>query len=70
VTILKNFAADNMKTLFLLPKQDDMFLRAGRNIPALKVQVAPSASVYDLMDCKKLFIQESAIAGIAGVLAA
>lgn len=70
VAVLKNFAADNVKALFLLPKQDAMLLRAGRNLPRLNVKIAPSASVYDLLDCKKLFIQESAIAGIAGVLAA
>jgi large subunit ribosomal protein L4 len=68
--ILKSFAADQVKALVLLSKQDAMLSRAVRNIPTLNVQVAPSASVYDLLDCKKLFIQESAIAGIAGVLAA
>jgi large subunit ribosomal protein L4 len=70
VAILKSFTADNVKSLVLLPKADEMLLRAGRNIPRLNMQVAPSASVYDLLNCKKLFIQESAIAGIAGVLAA
>jgi large subunit ribosomal protein L4 len=70
VAILKSFAADEVKTLFLLPKQDEMVLRAGRNISTLNVQVAPAVSVYELLNCKKLFIQESAIAGIAGVLAA
>ncbi len=68
--ILNSFSAADVKALFLLPKSDEMLLRAGRNLAKLKVQVAPSASVYDLLDCKKLFIQESAIAEIAGVLAA
>lgn len=70
VAILKSFAADTIKSLVLLPKPDEMLLRAGRNISKLNVQLAPSASVYDLLNCKKLLIQESAIAGIAGVLAA
>jgi len=69
VAILKSFSADGVKSLVLLPKQDKMVLQAGRNIPTLSVQIAPSASVYELLDCKKLLIQESAIAGIAGVLA-
>jgi large subunit ribosomal protein L4 len=69
VAILKSFSADQVKSLVLLPKQDKMVLQAGRNIATLHVQIAPSASVYELMNCKKLFIQESAIAGIAGVLA-
>jgi len=67
--VLKSFAAENVKALVLLAKQDKMMLQAGRNIPTLNLQVAPNASVYELMDCKKLFIQESAIEGIAGVLA-
>ena len=70
LAVLKSFAADKVKALFLLPKQDALLLRAGRNLPKLNVQIAPSASVYELLDCKKLFIQESAITGIAGVLAA
>ncbi|MDZ7288831.1 MAG: 50S ribosomal protein L4 [candidate division KSB1 bacterium] len=70
IAVLKNFSAHDVKSLFLLPKKDEMFLRAGRNIPTLNIQVAPQASVYELLDCKKLLIQESAIAEIAGVLAA
>jgi large subunit ribosomal protein L4 len=67
--ILKSFTADKVKSLVLVPKHDNMTLQAGRNLAKLHVQVAPNASVYELMDCKKLFIQESAVAGIAGVLA-
>jgi large subunit ribosomal protein L4 len=67
--VLKSFAAENIKALVLVAKPDKMMLQAGRNIPTLNVQIAPNASVYDLIDCKKLFIQESAIDEIAGVLA-
>jgi large subunit ribosomal protein L4 len=69
IAILKSFDADRVKALVLLSKQDKMVLQAGRNLPKLNLQLAPNASVYELMDCKKLFIQEGAIAGIAGVLA-
>jgi large subunit ribosomal protein L4 len=69
VEVLKNFAVENSKALFLLPKHDEMLLRAGKNIPKLDIRDAASASAYDLLNCQKLFIQESAIATIAGVLA-
>lgn len=68
--VLKNFGVDKTKALFLLPKGDDMFLRASKNLPKLHVQVGENASTYELMDCQKVFIQEGAIAKIAGVLEA
>jgi large subunit ribosomal protein L4 len=70
VAVLKSFTAENAKSLFLLPDRDEMFLRAGRNISTLNVQIAENASVYELLNCQRLFIQESAVARIAGVLAA
>jgi large subunit ribosomal protein L4 len=70
VNVLKNFAVNKVKALFLLPQHDEILLRAGRNIPTLDIQVAAHASAYALLNCQKLFIQESAIASIAGVLAA
>ncbi len=69
VAILKSLGAANVKSLILLPKHDNMVLQAGRNIAKLHTQIGANASVYELMDCKKLLIQESAISAIAGVLA-
>jgi large subunit ribosomal protein L4 len=68
--VLKNFASENVKALFLLSDHDAMFLRAGRNLPMLNIQIASSASVYELLNCQKLFIQQSAIERIVGVFAA
>jgi large subunit ribosomal protein L4 len=69
VTVLKSFAIENVKSLFLLPDRNEMLLRASRNIPTVSVQDAASVSAYELLNCQRLFIQESAIPKIAGALA-
>ncbi len=68
--ILKGFAANDTKSLFLIPQQDAMLYRASRNLAKLNVQPGDAVSTYELLDCQKLFIQEGAIAKIAGVLQA
>lgn len=68
--ILKGFEVNGQKSLFLIPQQDVMLYRASRNIPKLNVQPGDVVSTYELLDCQKLFIQEGAIAKIAGVLQA
>ncbi len=68
--VLKNFGADQTKSLLLLPKQDNMLYRAGKNLPKLNVQIGENVSTYELLDCQKIFIQEGAVAKIAGVLEA
>ncbi|MEK7727088.1 MAG: 50S ribosomal protein L4 [candidate division KSB1 bacterium] len=68
--VLKNFGAQETKSLFLVPQLDEMLCRASKNIHKLHVQIGENVSTYELMDCQKLFIQEGAIAKIAGVLQA
>lgn len=68
--ILKNFGADKIKSVLLVPQADSSLLRASRNLYKMKLQVGPEASTLDLLDCQKLFIQESAVSRIAGVLQA
>lgn len=68
--VLKKFNADKKKALFLLPQKDENLYRASKNIPRLNVQIGGDVSTYELLDCQQLFIQEGAIAKIAGVLQA
>jgi large subunit ribosomal protein L4 len=65
--VLRSFAIGKQKALMLMPAHDEKTLQASRNIPNLHVQVAGTASVYELLDCGKLFIQQGAIEKIAGV---
>lgn len=67
VAVLQNFEVGKKKALMLLPGHDEKTLKASRNIPNLHVQMAEAASAYELLDCQKLFIQQSAIDKIAGV---
>lgn len=65
--ILQALGLEKQKTLLLLADYDEMILRAGRNIPRLKIQVASSASTYELLDCECLLIQKSAVDKLSGV---
>lgn len=68
--ILKNFGVEKVKSVLLVPQADPSLLRASRNLYKMKLQIGPEASTLDLLNCQKLFIQESAVSRIAGVLQA
>ncbi|NIR51058.1 50S ribosomal protein L4 [candidate division KSB1 bacterium] len=65
-SILKSLGIEKEKTLLLLSEHDPVVLRAGRNIPNLEIRVASTESTYDLLNCKRLVIQKSAIDTISG----
>jgi len=68
--ILKNLGADKLKSLLLIPQADPTLLRASRNLYRLRLQVSSDVSTFELLNCQKLFIQESAVSRLAGVLQA
>ena len=68
VNILKNFDAQKDRVIFLTHEVDHMLLRAGGNVPYLKVIRADMASTYDLLSSRRLFIQKSALAKLEEVL--
>jgi large subunit ribosomal protein L4 len=68
-TVLRGMELDSDKVLMLIPSQDIQILRASRNIPNLQVRVAETASTYDIMNCRTLLIQESALEKLEGSLA-
>lgn len=68
--ILKNLGADKLKSLLLIPQADPTLLRASRNLYRLRLQVGSDVSTFELLNCQKLFIQESAVSRLAGVLQA
>ncbi|MFQ5636964.1 MAG: 50S ribosomal protein L4 [bacterium] len=65
--ILRALGFENEKTLLLLDEYDENVLRAGRNIPKLRIRVATMASTYDLLDCTRLLIQKAAVNKLSGV---
>jgi len=67
--ILKSLGVEKEKTLLLLNEHDSTVVRAGRNIPLLNIKVATTESTYDLLNCKKVIIQKSALDKLAGAFA-
>lgn len=61
VEILKALKLHGQKTLMLVPKSDRALVRSGRNIPSLNVADAATASTYDILNCRTLLIQKSAV---------
>lgn len=60
-TMLKNLGLNDVKTLMLTPGKNDVFLKSGRNIEKLNILEANKASTYNILNCKTLVIQESAV---------
>ena len=61
VTILKALQLEASKTLLLMPKNDGIIVKSGRNIPGLFLKEAGKASTYDLVNNNTLLIQKSAV---------
>ncbi|MFN3428032.1 MAG: 50S ribosomal protein L4 [Candidatus Thermochlorobacter sp.] len=59
--VLKNLGLSDKKTLFLTAGKDEMLYKSGRNIPYLAVLEAQKASTYDILNCKTLLLQKSAV---------
>ena len=68
-SILTSLGLEDQKTLLILSDHDSTILRAGKNIPNLQIRVAATESTYDLLNCKRLVIQNGALEKIVGVLA-
>jgi large subunit ribosomal protein L4 len=61
VSVLKALKLDGKKTLMLVPATDMVVFRSGRNIPTLSIIEAAKASTYDILNCRTLLIQKSAV---------
>ena len=60
-SILKALGLGTEKTLLLLPDYDSTVVRASKNLQKLNIRVATSESTYDLLNCERLLIQQSAL---------
>ncbi|MCS7012963.1 MAG: 50S ribosomal protein L4 [Chloroherpetonaceae bacterium] len=59
--VLKNLGLSEKKTLFLTAGKNEVLYKSGRNIPDLEVLEAQKASTYDILNCKMLLLQKSAV---------
>lgn len=58
---LKNMNLDGMKTLILIPANDEKLYFSARNIPGVTVMQAGLASTYDILNHRKVVIIKEAI---------
>ena len=66
--ILKGLGIADEKVLLLIPENDAKLLQAGRNIANLMIRIAETVSTYDILNCKRVLIQKSAVEKIEKVL--
>ena len=59
--VLKALNINEKKTLFLLPKSDNVVFKSGSNIPKLNILEAGKASTYEIMNSVVLLLQKSSV---------
>ncbi len=62
--LMKNFKFENDKVLLVTQKADNNIYLSARNIPNAKVINADSLNTYQILNAKKLMIEESALSDI------
>ncbi|NTV99522.1 MAG: 50S ribosomal protein L4, partial [Chlorobiaceae bacterium] len=66
--ILRNLGLSEKKTLLLTPEYDMIIARSGRNIEALNIMTADTASTYDILDSHTVLVQKTALQKIEETL--
>ncbi|BAK98171.1 50S ribosomal protein L4 [Oscillibacter valericigenes Sjm18-20] len=57
------------KAMVVIPEKDDAVVKSARNIPGVSTTTATILSVYDILNAKKLVIDQNALAKIEEVFA-
>lgn len=57
------------KAVVVIPEKDDTVIRSARNLPGVTTTTATILSVYDILNAKKLVIDQTALAKIEEVFA-
>ena len=57
------------KAMVVIPEKDDTVVKSARNIPGVSTTTATILSVYDILNAKKLVIDQTALAKIEEVFA-
>ena len=68
IEVLNNLKVNGGKNLFVLPETDINLVLSARNIQRTKIELARNLNTYDILNAKKLFITESSLAVIDGIL--
>ena len=57
------------KAVVVIPEKDETVVKSARNIPGVSTTTATILSVYDILNAKKLVIDQTALAKIEEVFA-
>ncbi len=57
------------KSMVIVPEKDDVVVKSARNLPGVSTTTATILSVYDILNAKKLVIDQTALAKIEEVFA-
>ena len=68
VNVLNNLKVNGGKNLFVLPETNMNIVLSARNIERTNIELARNLNTYDILNAKKLFITESSLAIIDGIL--
>lgn len=68
VEVLNNLKVNGGKNLFVLPETNMNIVLSARNIQRTNIELARNLNTYDILNAKKLFITESSLAVIDGIL--
>jgi large subunit ribosomal protein L4 len=66
VTLLRNMGLEGKRILFVTNNATDTLIRAGRNIPKLRMVPSNSLHTYDVMWAQNLVFTESALKALTG----
>jgi large subunit ribosomal protein L4 len=61
MAVMNNLKVSEMKTLVVIAENDKNVYLSSRNVQNTKVIEASQVNTYDVLNCKKLIISESAI---------
>ncbi len=68
IEVLNNLKVNGGKNLFVFPETNMNVVLSARNIQRTKIGLARNLNTYDILNAKKLFITESSLAVIDGIL--
>lgn len=68
IEVLNNLKVNGGKNLFVLPETNMNVVLSAKNIQRTKIELARNLNTYDILNAKKLFITESSLAVIDGIL--
>ena len=68
IEVLNNLKVNGGKNLFVLPETNMNVVLSARNIQRTNIELARNLNTYDILNAKKLFITESSLAVIDGIL--